>query len=94
MDYTTEQQRVFSEILQELREAEERIGHKAVRVRYWTNRYWHHIEMPATSVLYPGMIRRLKEVGITPVVRRGKRLRAAKYIDLKKTNNENNKNNK
>lgn len=90
MDYTTEQQKVFSEILQELREAEERMGRKAVRVRYWTNRYWHHIEIPATSVLYPDMVRRLKEVGITPEVRRGKKLGVAKYIDLKKTNNENN----
>lgn len=89
MEYTIEQKKVFGEILQELREAEERMGRKALRVRYWTNRYWDHIEIPANSILYPDMIRRLKEVGITPVVRRGKKLGIAKYIDLKQTNNEN-----
>lgn len=84
MEYTIEQKKVFGEILQELREAEERMGRKALRIRYWTNRYWDHIEMPSKSVLYPDMIRRLKQVGIDPVLRKGGRVNSVKYIDLKK----------
>lgn len=82
MEYTIEQKKVFDEILQELREAEERMGRKALRIRYWTNRYWDHIEMPVNSILFPDMIRKLKNVGINPVIRIGKKSR--KYIDLKK----------
>lgn len=87
MEYTIEQKKVFGEIMQELREAEERKGRKALRIRYWTNRYWDSIEMPVNSILLPDMIRRLQSVDIKLVIRLGRR--SNKYIDLKKMKNEN-----
>lgn len=84
MDYTIEQKKVFDEILQELRESEERLGRKAVRIRYWTNRYWDRIEMPWETMLSPGMIIRLKSVGIKPEIAKTGVKMHRKYLTLKK----------
>lgn len=84
MDYTIEQKKVFDDILQELRESEERLGRKAVRIRYWTNRYWDRIEMPWETMLSPGMIVRLKSVGIVPEISKTGVTKKRKYLTLKK----------